>query len=396
MKKLLAFASLLILVAPFSAAAATFKSGDTLTLPDKINDDVYSAGQSITTTSDITGDFVGFGGTILLNGAVSQDALVAGGTVTIGAVGDDLRAAGGTLTVNKEIGGDAFVAGGTITFTPDSHGKVSLNLAGGMIIADGTVDGITQIAGGDVQLNGTFSGKTRVRADRITVNGTLAGETTLAAREIVIADGAQLKGAVRYWQQKGAISADSAIKGGSFTYDTSLAIKQSRGFGRTGFPVGAMVTIAIISLLATALVLALFVYFDKGQAEQAARTLSKKFWMSLLAGLIFYIVTPIVGLLLCVTLIGLPLGLFVLAMYGFAVYAASIQTALVLAKWIDLRRTKQFNKWMTFLIALGILVAIKLIMFIPLVGGLAVMFIVPAGLGSVILTRYEARKAARK
>jgi len=382
MKKLFALLSALsvlsLVVAPVGASAASLRSGETITIQDKVDDDVYAAGENITVNGDINGDLIGMSGIVFMDGSIAGDALVTGGTLTIGNVGDDLRAAGGNITLNGIVGDDAFIAGGTLHVTSEAQIKGSTNLAGGAVIFDATTDGKVHIGAGDVQINGVLNGAATIRADRITINGKLGGETTLAARQIIIGEGAEIAGSVRYWQENGAISADSAIKGGSFTFDDSLKIQKAGPV----FPVTGLLMFVLLSMLGSALVLALFVIFDKGHSEKAARLLSSQYWKSLLTGVLFYIVTPIVALILCVTVIGIPLGLFTLFVYGFTLYAAPIIAALVMTKWIDLRRTKQFGKWATFGIALGLLVALRAVAFIPFVGGILILLIVPAALGA--------------
>ncbi|MFO0704618.1 MAG: polymer-forming cytoskeletal protein [Candidatus Andersenbacteria bacterium] len=389
MKRIFYLIIVAVLVVPFSASAAQFKSGESITQQDKLSEDLYAAGQNLTVKGEVDGDVFGMAGIITLDGTVKQDANLTGGTITVGNVQDDLRVGGGTITINGQVGDDAMVAGGTIHFSDASKVSGDLSIAGGALILDGTVSGTTRIGAGDVQLNGTFDGPVFVQADRITINGKLNADSQLAARQVVVGDKAQIAGDVRYWQEKGAISADNALKGGSFTFDDSLAIKQ-----QDGAFAGPLLMFMLFSLLSAALVLALFVHFDKdNKSEKAARLLSAQYWKSLLTGLIFYIVTPVLGLLLCVTLIGLPIGLFVLAMYGFIMYAAPIIAALVLTKWIDLRRTKQFGKWATFFVALGLLVALKLIAWIPFVGMLLLLLIVPAALGAKLQVLRAERKA---
>jgi cytoskeletal protein CcmA (bactofilin family) len=390
MKRIFYLLVVAILVVPFSVSAAQFKSGETIIQQDSLAEDLYAAGENITVKGEIDGDVFGMAGIINLDGTVKQDANVTGGTITVEDVQDDLRVGGGTVTINGTTGGDAMVGGGTIRFTDSSTVSGDLSIGGGVVVLDGKVSGTTRIGAGDVQLNGTFDGPVFVQADRITINGTLVADSQLSAREIVVGENAQITGNVRYWQEAGPINADSAIKGGSFTYDDSLKIQPQSG----SFFAGPLLMFMLISLLSAALVLALLVHFDKrGKAEKAARILSAQYWKSLLWGLVFYIVTPVIGILLCATVIGLPVGLFILAMYAFTMYAAPIIAALVLTKWIDLRRTKQFGKWTTFFVALGLLIVLKLIGFIPLVGMLLVLLIVPAALGAKLQVLRDMRKA---
>ncbi|MDP2587321.1 MAG: polymer-forming cytoskeletal protein [bacterium] len=392
MKKLLYLALAVLIIAPLSTSAATFKSGDTVTISDGLEDDLYAAGQSVSLHADLAGDLFSAGNNIVLTGAILQDAFVSGGTVTIGNVGDDARVVGGTITFNGEVADDVFVAGGSLLFVKDSIVQGDLHGTGGMITLNGTVNGATKIGGGSVRLDGTLAGPTRIEAERIVVNGRLEGDVELSATTIEIGDDAQIAGAVRYWQTNGELNADTAlVEGGSLTFDQSL---ESRAAAASS-PIWPSPFFMLMMLLSAALVILVLVLADKrSMFENGARTLSAKYWKSLLAGLIFLIVTPVIGILLMVTVIGLPIGLFILVMYGFIVYFLPMIAALVVARWIDLRRTKQFNKWIIYLIALGAFVVLSLVTYIPYVGMLAFLLVYPATLGALMLNRRA--KASRQ
>ena len=386
MKKLLYAVLALFVVAPLSVSAATFKAGETVIQNDALEDDLYATGENITLHSDLAGDLFGAAGIIMLTGAVQEDVFISGGTVTVGDVGDDVRAAGGTITFNGEIGDDVFVAGGTIIFGAESAVLGDLHVGAGNLSIDSTVSGSAKIGAGVAQLNGVLTGPTRVDADRIVVNGRLEGDVELAAQSISIAEDAEIAGTVRYWQQDGEIQAGSAlVEGGSLAFDESL---QSRVVTSAKSFWPASLFMLVMFLLSGALVILVLVLADKkDKFENGARTLSTHYWKSLLTGLIFLIVTPVVGAILSISVIGLPLGLLVLVLYGFLVFFLPMIAALTLARWVDLRRTKQFNRWIIYLIALGAYVLVTFVGYIPFVGILAQFMLYPAVLGALVINR---------
>ena len=114
-------------------------------------------------------------------------------------------------------------------------------------------------------------------------------------------------------------------------------------------------------------------------------------------------VAPIAAVLVCLTVIGIPVGLIGLALWGIALYLAQIPVGLFLGRWIIGRfRAVEGKAIMVGALALG-LVLLKLLELllglIPLPGlgffiGLAVVGVF--GLGAVVVSERNRRAVARE
>jgi uncharacterized membrane protein YccF (DUF307 family) len=65
-----------------------------------------------------------------------------------------------------------------------------------------------------------------------------------------------------------------------------------------------------------------------------ADTIRNKPWWSLGWGAIVLFATPVAAIVVCITIVGIPLGLIGLALYGIAIYLSQIPVALFIGRWI--------------------------------------------------------------
>jgi hypothetical protein len=96
---------------------------------------------------------------------------------------------------------------------------------------------------------------------------------------------------------------------------------------------------------------------------------------------------PVAVGLLFVTLIGVPLGLVALALYGALLPLAYAVAALALGEWA-LRRwqpQRAERRAMRFAAAAVLLLALKMLAFIPVLGALVGFEVTLAGLGALLL-----------
>ena len=114
-------------------------------------------------------------------------------------------------------------------------------------------------------------------------------------------------------------------------------------------------------------------------------------------GALVLFATPIAAIIVCITIIGLPVGLIALALWGIAIYLAQIPVGLFIGRWIIGRfRDVEGKAVMVGALALG-LVIIKLLSLIPYLRFFIGLAVIIFGLGAVIASgrqQAQARKAA--
>ena len=372
--------TLLIFLFVTAAQAAKFDTGDTKTIRQPVNDDLYIAGGTININAPVYGDVLAAGGTISITDSVAEDLIVAGGTITLsGNVGDDIRVAGGTIVITGIVGGDIIVAGGQITISPSALIMGDLIITGGDIIIEGTVIGIIKASGGNVNFQGTAMSVLEVYSASLIINGTVNGESILSAQKIEIGNKARFNEDIRYWTSGGKINFANYQTTGSAVYDETLKQEDSSG------PLEMFSFFWILYILAGILLIIIFYFIFRKIFEGTGKVVNVETGKSLGTGILFLIGIPILIALLMITLIGIPAGFILLVLYIMIVMLSHVLSSLVFAHWINYKYNKGWSKWILIFVSIGIYIALKLIFIIPFIGFLLTILIVALALGALIL-----------
>lgn len=381
------------LLASLSAIAATMQAGHTVLESLPVEDDVYLAGGKVVVEGEIGGDAVVAGGRLLLNAPVDKDVLMAGGSLLInGPVGGDIRAAGGDVTISQSVAEDLIVAGGNVTISRGATIGGDLLVAGGEVIIEGQVKGSADIAGGEIIFNGMIEGDARLRAvEKLSINGRVAGHTVFAAPQVTLGPTARFGGGVDYWREEGPIDFSGVEVIGTATFNPELQLggkelaRHLCGDGGIAF-FGVWL---IFSILSGALVILVLVLLAPNFFSKATEPLQESFWKNVGIGFLYFASTPAVALLLMLSVIGLPLGLFVLFGYFFSIIFAVPLTAIVLTKWLERRKLAEWGRAAFFFASLGLFVALEVLSVVPLLGWLIVAVLACAAFGALMVTEWQ-------
>jgi hypothetical protein len=135
----------------------------------------------------------------------------------------------------------------------------------------------------------------------------------------------------------------------------------------------ALVAWVVLSFLAGVAVLFLLVLLVPGLTRLAGNCMAGAFWPKAGIGLLYLLAVPPLVLLLLVTLIGFPLGLFLLFLYLFSLLFAVPLTAATLVHWFEARRHARWRRGKVVLLALLLYAGLKLLLLIPVAGWLLVL-----------------------
>jgi hypothetical protein len=353
--------SILFTLLPLPVGAQV--TGGTVVLRGKLTDNTYVAGGTVDVAAEVERDFVAAGGTINVRELVKGDVTVAGGSVNISArVGDDIRAAGGTVIVGAEVGGEVVAAGGTVTLAPEAKVAGRAWLSGGSVTAAGRVGRDLKVAAGSVR-----------------VAGEVDGNVLIAARTIEILPTARIKGDLTYTSMNTAKIDPAAQIKGKVTFRRSDLGKRAARFGRVVFVIARVVLLA--GLIVAGVVL---LWLLPGFTISAAHTIRNHFWKSLGLGFLVFVVTPVVAILLMATIIGIPVGLAVGALYPIALLVGYLTAAIFFgdsgARLIGRRSEISTGERMLWLVAA--LVILALVHLIPIAGAIVVWLVILIGLGA--------------
>lgn len=363
MKKSLYITVIILLIMPLTVVAMTLKTGPEYSLGESevIDGDIYVFAGNSTVLGDVNGDLVTAGGNVLVSGKVSQDLTAAGGTVEIlGAVGDDVRAAGGRILIKEDVGGDILVAGGSVNILEGVNVVGDVRAAGGQVIIGGDVEGDVVVAGGEVSFRGKVSGDVSV----------------VGADKVILGENADIAGNFYYKSKQEAEINENAKIAGEVTFDkiTRNINKRKSSFLPAVFAFSFFSKIVFFLVVALVAVL-VFRNFSRSVVDRSVANLGKDF----LKGLVVVIITPIVGMLLLITILGIPIAFVLGLLYLLAICLAKIYTGIVFGGLISKWTKKEVSvnwKWAV----VGVL-AIQIVILIPIIGWIAacVMFIISFG-----------------
>lgn len=364
-------AVLLCIPAPLLAQEA----GDTVIKRGTLKEDLYLAGGTVEVAANVEGDVVAAGGQVSVDGNVSGDVMAAGGSVTVrGRIGDDVRTVGGNVTVSGAVGDSVVAAGGLVSLAPTA-----------------VVKGRAWLAGNTVNIAGNVGAGLKAAANRVVINGDVTGDVELYADTVKIEPGAVIRGNLHYHSPNEAQIASDAKITGTVTRAEFRAAEAAGAAAQTAWRIARVGF--YVSLLLTAVVL--YLLFPVASV-QAARTIRSAPWQSLGLGVAILFAAPFVVMLLFATLVGAWLALTLLAAY-LVLLLAGFLVGVLYAGDLGLRllgKADAAGKGGRVLSLLAALIALWLIRFVPVLGGLAVFALLVFGTGALALYLWRRYAAA--
>jgi len=371
--------TLLMIFTTVPVLAFDGRTGDTITVTsgEVVDDDLYVAADAVAIDGTVDGDLWAAGGTIDINGAVSGSVMAVAETVKIGGQVDHaVRAVGQTLSISGNVNGDLIVAGGEVNIASTAIIKGDILLAAGNIRIDGLIEGDVKGYGGEVTIGNGIKGNVDLKVEGLTILPT-----------------ANIQGDLIYTSEEEADIQSGAQIGGVTTHNLP-PVKEKPAKTFSPFGILGKVIRFLMALLAGLVI----ILIAQRRLTSIAESIRSRPGASAGWGALIVFVVPIAAVLVCFTVVGLPVGLIALGLWGMALYLAQIPVGLFLGRWIIGRfRAVEGKAIMVGALALG-LVLLKLLELllglIPLPGlgffiGLAVVGLF--GLGAVVVAERKRR-----
>lgn len=375
---------LLLLLSSFdSLQAMEFKKGESVRASGRFTDLLFLAGGEVHADIDSTDDIFMVGREIRGSGGTQENLFAAGGSISLqkprartgvlaggrvsidgGELHDLILASGNVRIARTQITDDTVLAAGQIEITSDVVLGDSVTLAGGDVRIAGHAKGDVDISAGNVTLDGTFDKNLRVRADHVTLgpNARIQGDFLHGVKNLEVSPGAQILGR-----------------------NESLPLPEARrASGVWSVIAGTLFFFGL--LLAPMLAFLLFPKF----IQDSARHVRLSFWESLGKGLVWTLIAPTALVILFISVIGIPVGVFAIPFLAVAGLMAWTIAAFVsgqqLRSWIQKRRpestepasTRTLFAWTLF----GNL-TLLILMSIPFIGFLICLLLFLSGLGAL-------------
>jgi cytoskeletal protein CcmA (bactofilin family) len=351
--------------------AADLRSGDHITVAsdEVVDDDLYIAGSDITIDGTINGDLVAFGNTITVNGTVNGSMIAAGQTINVnGNVGRAARLAGEIININGNIGGDL------LTFSSETN--ISSQAEIGRDFLFGT---------GNVRMDGRIGRNVKGGGREVSISDGVGGDVDLTVDHLTLASTASIQGNLNYTSENEADIQSGAQIGGETAHKIPEA-KKAAPFSGIGGKILGFLMAFVIGLVV--------ILIAPRRSASSADSIRNRPWASLGWGAVILFATPIAAILVCFTVIGIPLGLIALALYAIAIYISQIFVSLFVGSWILGRfRGVDSRGIMIGAMALGLFI-ISLLRWIPFLGFWVGLAVVLFGLGAVLVSETTLRKQA--
>lgn len=166
---------------------------------DVLSDDLYAGSIKVTVEGELDGDLIAFAAEeVIINGSVTGSVTAVSPTVTVnGSIGESLRMVGSSLQVQGDIGGDVVAA------------VVEMDLG-----ASSAVEGDVLAWAWDLQATGTIGGRLEGTQRSVDLGGTIAGDVDVSVGQLTVVDALEVGGDLGYRSDNPGEGLDMATVGG--------------------------------------------------------------------------------------------------------------------------------------------------------------------------------------
>ena len=372
MKKTIIILTLAIILLPLTASAYSVKKGDSIYVPkdEVIEGSLYAVGSTLNIEGKVTGDVFCAGQTINISGEVAGDIFCAGQSINVsGKVGGSLRVAGNAINFNGQVARNAITAGATIVTAASS--SIGWDLL---------------VLGNAFELRGDIGRDLYGSAAKVTVAGQVGknvdlnfGSQNNNEKPLTITSAAKINGNVKYKSDKDAVIDTGAVIRGETIHNFPTAVAKKSPLADLGWWWGKL--ISIFSALVIGLVL---ISFWREPVLKITDLMLAKTGPSFGWGILALLLTPIIVVILLITIIGIPLSLILLALWLIAIYASKILVGILVGKSLLNNFWPKQKDSLILAMIVGVVIT-YLIFALPFVGWIISLLAVLWGLGGIML-----------
>ena len=345
---LLALIAIMFLPIGFVNAEEYFVADENVTDEAVYEHSHFEAGNIVNSKSDVNGL-----------------SFVAGSNVDISGKKEYGFFAGETVKINGDIEKDLFAAGNNVVISKDTNIGRDVYLAGNSITINSDINGAVFIAGSLVTLD----------------NITIVGDVTIAANTVQIQNNVDIIGKLKI-NENAIINNEKDLKANvkEVYKDSTITIDFKTK--------ASEVVLSILSTLFTALIIVVAFpkLFKKINYDLDAKDIGKK----LLYGLLTLLIVPMISIIAMTIIVGFSVSVMIIMLYVIAIMISTIFASVVIGQNIYTKLFKQKDNLYIDTI-IGILL-VKLVSFIPILGGLISLLVFLYGLGIVCKLFLERNK----
>ncbi|HXN24427.1 MAG TPA: hypothetical protein VOA41_16940 [Candidatus Dormibacteraeota bacterium] len=351
---------------PSTTSAAEFRKGQSMVVAQEeiIKNDLIVTGQRLRIDGTVEGDVISFSESLEVNGHVTGDLITFARTLRVnGRVDGNIRA----------IANNAIISG--------TVGKNILSVVEGLTLdSKGTVGGSVTVFCGSLSMDGNMGRDLLAYSGHAILNGIVGGSMKIRGADLTIGPTAEIKGTALY--EQGARSHKPEVSPQA-KFASPLEIKiveHHRPYDRPGWYIWKIIWMGAAFLLGLVLIL-LMPRFSSDVVSSTHR-----YGAALGIGLVVWCGALFSAVIICVTVVGLALGISMLTFWLLVNYLAKIIVGAWLGEMILGRSTDTGSLVARIAVGLPIVVAV---MMVPAIGMLATFLVWIWGMGALSLTIYH-------
>jgi len=267
-----------------------------VTSGEVVDDDLYVAAEAVTIDGTINGDLWAAASTVTVNGAVTGSVMAAAETVNIGGEVDHaVRAVGQTLSISGNVNGDLMVAGGEVN-----------------IASTATIKGDLLLAAGNIRIDGLIEGDVKGYGDEVAIGNGVKGNVDLKVESLTLLPTANIQGDLTYTSEEEADIQSGAQIAGAITHNLP-PVKEEPAKAFPPFGIVGKVIRFLMALLAGLVI----ILIAQRRLTSIAESIRSKPGASAGWGALIVFIAPIAAVLVCFTVVGIPVGLIALGLWGW-------------------------------------------------------------------------------
>jgi len=358
---------------PAAVHAFSVKTGTDITIgaDQTVDGNYYAAGNSINVQGVIKGDLVCAGQTVNVAGKVTGDVLAAGQNIRInGTVGGDIRIAGNSLDLSGSTTENVMAFGNTITLASEARVGGDMLVMGERASVAGNVQGALHGAVGKTEVAGRIGDGIKLR-----MNEWPARQD--GQKPLVITKDAVIKGDVEYTAgSEGSISEQAQIAGEvSYRAPSGQQTSQFAAF-KAWYGLFSLFGMLVVGLVLVSL--------WREPIRKLTDEMLERTGLTFVRGILVSIITPLLALVLMITLIGIPVALIGLTLWFIAIYISKIITGILIGRALVEKMWQNRKESLIWGMIAGVVI-IWFVSSLPIIGWLASLAAVWWGLGGIWL-----------
>ncbi len=357
-----------ILIPLWGLKAAADKNGLVLVSTDEIiTGNLIAAGENVLIDGTISGDLITASQSLTVNGRVEGDIIAIAQNIDInGEVGGNIRVAGNNVNINSVITRNLNAFGSNVMISNNTRVGWDAILGGANVVVKGNINGFLDLYAQEASLNGKIGKNARIKIYNTNQNSSLN-----------ITKEAAINGDLDYSANtKASIDSQATISG-----QTNYRYLEIKKHEKT-WPNWAWSR--LFAFLSTIIIGLVLVFILPKNSAAIIKLISSKPGKAVITGGIITLATPLLLLLLTMTIIGFPLALIIFLVVLAGILLATATSSLLLG---DLIFKLIFKKNFTSLfwpLTLGAFI-LTLSFSLPYFGWLISLAAIWFGLGGIML-----------